>query len=117
MEQFSSCWGDRDYAYLAAVPDMPESQESNIPDLTTEQGAEAWIMSEVPETRKAFCNTSNVEILSQVLNDYDMETKDFYRWHVSYTRKALSDLIAKRSGEDIGLLESFLSKGRKKQWS
>lgn len=107
MEQFSSCWGDRDYAYLAAVPDMPESQESNIPDLTTEQGAEAWIMSEVPETRKAFCNTSNVEILSQVLNDYDMETKDFYRWHVSYTRKALSDLIAKRSGEDIGLLESL----------
>lgn len=49
-----------------------------------------------------FCNTSDKKILSQVLNNYDQETIDFYRWTVSYTRKELSSLIRERSGVDYG---------------
>ena len=67
-------------------------------DLTTEEGARQWILS----SPDAFCNTSDKKILSQVLNDYDQETIDFYRWKVSYTTNQLSELIRKKSGIDFG---------------
>ena len=72
-------------------------------DLTIEEGAREWILSS-PE---AFCNTNNKEILGQVLNDYDQETIDFYRWKVSYTTKQLSTLISKKSGIDFGEILSL----------
>lgn len=37
-----------------------------------------------------------------VLNNYDQETTDFYRWKVEYTQEELSALILKRSGIDYG---------------
>ena len=46
------------------------------PDLTNEEAAQKWIRN-APE---AFCNTHDKEVLSQVLNNYDQETTDFYRW-------------------------------------
>lgn len=55
--------------------------------------------SHLPE---AFCNTTDKKILSQVLNNYDQETTDFYRWKVEYTQEELSALILKRSGIDYG---------------
>ncbi len=67
-------------------------------DLTTEEGARQWILS----SPDAFCNTNDKRILSQVLNDYDQETIDFYRWKVSYTTNQLSELIRKKSGIDFG---------------
>lgn len=59
-----------------------------------------------------FCNTDDGEILANVLNDYDLDTKDFYRWKVEYTRKQLSELVARRSGTDIGLIKSLQPLGR-----
>ena len=105
MEKFSTCWEDKDFPYLKALPDTPE--EEQIPDLTVEENAEKWISGEIPQAEKAFCNTSDVAALSQVLNDYDMETRDFFRWKARYTRGELSALISTRSGQDIGLLESI----------
>lgn len=105
MERFGSCWEDIDYPYLAAVSDTPS--EEKIPDLTREDNARKWIMGEMEESSDAFCNTEDGKILAQVLNDYDLETKDFFRWKVRYTRKKLSELIASRSGHDIGMLESI----------
>lgn len=105
MEKFSTCWEDKDFPYLKALPDTPE--EEQIPDLTVEENAEKWITSEIPQPEKSFCNTSDVAALSQVLNDYDMETRDFFRWKARYTRGELSALISTRSGQDIGLLESI----------
>lgn len=105
MEKFSTCWEDKDFPYLKALPDTPE--EEQIPDLTVEKNAEKWITGEIPQTEKSFCNTSDVAALSQVLNDYDMETLDFFRWKARYTRGELSALISTRSGQDIGLLESI----------
>lgn len=105
MEKFSTCWEDKDFPYLKALPDIPE--EEQIPDLTVEENAERWITGEIPQAEKSCCNTSDVSALSQVLNDYDMETRDFFRWKARYTRGELSALISTRSGQDIGLLESI----------
>lgn len=104
-ERFASCWENVDYPYLAALPDAPSGEP--VPDLTDEAEAERWIMGENSEVSEAFCNTADQAVLSQVLNDYDLETKDFFRWKVSYTRRELSELISSRSGHDIGLLESL----------
>lgn len=85
MEVFGSCWADEDVPYLQALPDTPDHD---------------------PEAG-CFCNTQDKEILGQVLNNYDQETVDFYRWEVVYGRDELSALIRERSGIDIGRLEAL----------
>ena len=96
-ERFSACWADEDYAYLRPVRDSDGSSAA-LPDLSDEQTARQWILSS-PE---AFCNTSDPDLLSTVLNSYDQETADFYRWKVEYTQAGLSDLLRRRSGIDFG---------------
>lgn len=49
-----------------------------------------------------YCNTSDPKILRQVLNGYDQETHDFYRWTLHYTTDELSALIHRKSGIDFG---------------
>ena len=95
-ERFSACWADEDYAYLRPVRDSNGSDP--LPELSDEQTAREWILSS-PE---AFCNTSDPALLSTVLNSYDQETADFYRWRVEYTQDQLSDLLRRRSGIDFG---------------
>ena len=72
--------------------------KNNFPDLTIETEADKWIRT----SPVAFCNTQDKKILSQVLNNYDQETADFYRWKVSYSQQELSELIHQRSGIDFG---------------
>lgn len=95
MEEFQYCWEDAPKPYLKGKGD---SEEGQIPDLTVEANAERWILSE-PES---FCNTHDKRILRQVLNDYDQETTDFFRWHVDYTQAELSAIIRKKTGVDFG---------------
>ena len=83
--------------FPAAGP-TPRNTVGIIPDLSDEQNAREWILSS-PE---AFCNTSDPALLSTVLNSYDQETADFYRWRVEYTQEELSDLLRRRSGIDFG---------------
>ena len=97
FEEFQYCWEDIKYPYLAKQRDYRVDSEK-LPDLTQEAEAERWIRTS-PE---AFCNTTDKKILSQVLNSYDQETTDFYRWKVEYTQDELSALILKRSGIDYG---------------
>ncbi len=85
MERFSTCWEDRDYPYLQALADAPEHDSDSKP----------------------FCDTHDNEILSQVLNSYDLETVDFYRWTVEYDKRELSELIERRSGIKVGELKSI----------
>lgn len=80
MERFSVCWDDKDYDYLQSLPDTPAQQDGV----------------------RAFCDTSDKEILAKVLNNYDQETVDFYRWAEVYDRKDLSALIEERSGISLG---------------
>ena len=85
MERFDVCWEDRDVPYLQPLADTPDHDPS----------------------RTAFCNTRDKAILSQVLNNYDQETVDFYRWAVTYGRDEISRLIADRSGIDVGRVSSL----------
>lgn len=96
FEEFQNCWEPVKYSYLVKVRDGKNPQD--IPDLTVEENAREWILGS-PE---AFCNTSDQKILSQVLNNYDQETVNFYRWKQEYGQKELSELILSRSGVDYG---------------
>ncbi len=96
FEEFGNCWENVDHPYLVKKRDSKTN--TDILDLTVELNAREWILSS-PE---AFCNTTDKNILSQVLNNYDQETTNFYRWSVTYKQKELSALILKRSGVDYG---------------
>jgi SpoIID/LytB domain protein len=55
-----------------------------------------------------FCNTNDKEVLSQVLNDYDQETNDFYRWTVEYTVNEISDLVREKLKDDFGTITDLI---------
>ncbi|MDR3227221.1 MAG: SpoIID/LytB domain-containing protein [Prevotellaceae bacterium] len=95
MEKFESAWESVEHPYLQGLADT--DNEKAI-DLTIEENAENWIRT----SPAAFCNTHDKTILSQVLNDYDQETNDFYRWKVEYTQAEISELAHRRSGFDFG---------------
>ena len=97
-EEFQYCWEDTPKNYLTAVRDIALGIESTLPNLTNEEEAEKWIRFNPP----VFCNTQDKRILSQVLNDYDQETVDFYRWKVTLTQEKLQQLIADRLKMDLG---------------
>ena len=100
-EVFSACWQDEDKPYLAAFLDRPAQAgqaADALPDLTNEETARKWILSAPP----AFCNTQDKQVLRQVLNGYDQETADFYRWHIDYTQEELASLIARKTGLRFG---------------
>ena len=101
MEEFENCWEPQHHDYLEARRDGED--EENFPDLTREDNAAEWILS----SPSAFCNTTDPEILSQVLNDYDQETKDFYRWKVEYSQQELAALIKERTGIDYGRIRDL----------
>lgn len=86
MELFSTCWEDKDYPYLQPLPDTADCVEGG----------------------DVFCDTKDEKILSQVLNDYDLETRDFYRWRTEYSRTEISDLVRRRSGMDFGTIRDLV---------
>ena len=90
-ESFETCWEDVEHPYLQPLADTPEHVEG----------------------LHCFCDTSDEKVLSQILNSYDLETRDFMHWDVRYTREEISNLIASKSGHDIGQIVSLtpLSRG------
>lgn len=82
-ELFSTCWEDRYYPYLQPVEDAPEA------------GADP------------FCDCRDEAVLSQVLNDFDCSTKDFFRWTQRYSREEVSGLVARKTGIDFGTVQDF----------
>lgn len=119
-EEFQYCWENSPKPYLKAVADTAEMVKSQegichskddgnvgdtlVPDLTVEAAAERWIRSTPP----AFCNTKDKEVLSQVLNDYDQETMDFYRWTVEYSQQELAELIQRKTQRDLGHIRDLV---------
>ncbi len=83
MEEFQNCWEDSPKPYLVAKPDAIGDSGD-------------------------FCNTNDKSILSQVLNGYDQETADFYRWTVKYTTEDISELVARKSGIDFGTIRELV---------
>lgn len=74
--------------------------EYRLPDLTQEEEADRWIRSNPP----AFCNTTDRKVLSEVLNDYDQETADFYRWKVTLTQEKLQQLLEEKLKMNFGCI-------------
>lgn len=83
MERFSACWEDVDFPYLQVKPDS--IGDSGV-----------------------FCNTSDSDVLSQVMNNYDLETHDFFRWRAQYRPTELSALVARKSGIDLGTIRQLV---------
>ena len=104
-EEFQYCWEDTQKNYLSSVRDIIQGVKSvgsastaPLPSLQDEAAADAWIRSNPP----AFCNTTDKKILSQVLNDYDQETADFYRWKVTLTQEKLKQLLDEKLKMNFG---------------
>ena len=88
MEEFASCWDNQQKPYLVAKPDILYDERAR-------------------GVKEAFCNTADPKILSQVLNDFDQETTDFYRWNVEYSGNELDELVKRKSGIDFGHILSM----------
>lgn len=99
-EEFQYCWEDTPKTYLTAVRDIALGVEHTLPNLTNEEEAEKWIRFNPP----AFCNTQDKKILSEVLNDYDQETVNFYRWKETLSQEKLQQLIADKLKLDLGAI-------------
>lgn len=99
-EEFQYCWEDTPKTYLTAVRDIALGVEHTLPNLTNEEEAEKWIRFNPP----AFCNTQDKKILSEVLNDYDQETVNFYRWKKTLSQEKLQQLIADKLKMDLGAI-------------
>ena len=100
-EEFEYCWEDKHLPYLTSIRDEAPGKgktRPQMPDLSREEEARKWILGNPP----SFCHTADKEILRQVLNDYDQETADFYRWQVEYTQEELASLIAENLKTDFG---------------
>ena len=103
-EEYEYCWDNTHKPYLLSVVDNAPLGTAPTIDLTDEKTAQEWILSS-PE---AFCNTKDAAVLGQVLNNYDQETQDFYRWTVDFTQSELAELIRRKSGLDFGEIINLL---------
>ena len=102
-ELFETCWEPVQHPYLQSFVDDARQPDGFDTDLTKEDNARRWIEN----APSAFCNTNDATILRQVLNSYDQETADFYRWRVEYTAEQLTDIVRRKTGIDFGLITSL----------
>jgi SpoIID/LytB domain protein len=103
-EVFQNVWEPVTHPYLQRIYDNESSFADLAGDLRIEEVAVKWIMSAAP----AFCNTTDKSILTQVLNNYDQKTQDFYRWTVTYGCSELGDLIKNKTGIDFGSIQDLI---------
>lgn len=97
VEEFQYCWENIKKHYLQALPDaLPDT--TPLPDLTDEAVARQWILS----SPDAFCNTTDQKVLLQVLNDFDQETTDFYRWSQTYSQTEIKQLLEEKLEVQFG---------------
>ena len=106
FEEFQYCWEPRRHDYLVAARDAVDG--APLPDLTVEANAREWILGR-PD---AFCSDVDESILAQVLNNYDRETVNFYRWIVDYDVDELSEIVRERSGNDFGEIRDLVPLAR-----
>ena len=104
-EEFEYCWENINKPYLKSVRDSANMAEAHdVKDL------EAFIRT----SPDAFCNTTDKAVLSQVLNDYDQETTDFYRWKVAYSQEEIANLINTKLKLDLGSIIDLVAVERGK---
>ena len=107
-ELFENCWEPVNHPYLQKIFDFPAPPSGYDLDLTIEEHAVKWISG----NPACFCNTNDKNTLSQVLNSYDQETSDFFRWKIEYSQKDLSKLVKERTGIDFGIITDLIPLSR-----
>ncbi|HLO57869.1 MAG TPA: SpoIID/LytB domain-containing protein [Bacteroidales bacterium] len=103
-EKFENVWEPVTHPYLQRIYDNNGTSADTAGDLSDEENARRWIKS----NDEAFCNNTDSKVLSQVLNDYDQSTHDFYRWSVTLKGKELGELIRKKINIDFGAIEDLV---------
>ena len=98
VEKFENVWEPVVHPYLTKVVDNDVNPDGFDVSLSKEENAHAWITG-MPQV---FCNTRDEDVLTQVLNDYDQETQDFFRWQVMLTQEEIKDLLFRKIGVDVG---------------
>ena len=86
MEKFSTCWEDKDYPYLQPLPDTAGHRPGG----------------------RVFCDTSDPTVITQILNGYDRQTMDFMSWEVEWSREDISQMVSRKSGVDLGLIQQLI---------
>ncbi|HEY3390225.1 MAG TPA: SpoIID/LytB domain-containing protein, partial [Prolixibacteraceae bacterium] len=103
-EVFENVWEPVNHSYLQKIIDNDHVPEQFNLELNHENAAGKWIMGK-PD---AFCNSSDKKVLNQILNNYDQETNDFFRWKVVYSQDELSELVKTRMGIDFGTITNLV---------
>ena len=93
-EEFSTCWENKDYTYLTSVRDG----DGETPDLRQESEAEKWIRT----SPIAWCDNRHNSVIKRILNNYDQETHDFYRWTVRYSQEEIAEHVNANCKSDYG---------------
>ena len=97
-ELYENVWSKTAHPCLESVYDFVTPTYYSDWDLTIEKNARKWILAK-PE---AFCNTEDETVLKQVLVDFDVETKDFFRWEKSFFQNEIAELIRKNLHHNFG---------------
>lgn len=92
--RFSKCCGGQTEEFQTCWEDAPKHYLASVCD--------------------PFCHTNDHRILSQVLNDYDQETPDFYYWRVEYTQEELTELVNRKTKLDLGDIQDLIPLDRGK---
>ncbi len=98
-ENYENAWDDRQIPYLSCISDSHKPFDP----INSEAQAIKWLLS----SPDAYCNTTDETILKTVLPSFDQETKDFFRWQVSYGREELESILKEKSGLDFGILRNI----------
>ncbi len=96
---FPTAWEDASFPYLVSITDHAEKR----PPITSEKDAAEWLRS----SPTAYCNTSDLDTLRLILPAFDLETLNFYRWRVDFTRQELEEILKEKSGIDFGILQNL----------
>jgi SpoIID/LytB domain protein len=99
-ENFDTAWGNRRIPYLASISDASVTHRP----IETEGEASAWTLSE----SSAYCHTMEENLLEKILPGSDLETVNFFRWTVQYSRQELEGILREKSGIDFGWLKEII---------
>jgi peptidoglycan hydrolase-like amidase len=89
-ERYDTAWDDQEIPYLVSFPDRPAGPVPADLDTFIRSRPTAW------------CNTTDAALLARILPGFDQETRDFFRWTVTYAPDELGALVAARLGVELG---------------
>lgn len=100
-EDFRVAWSETEVPYL--VPVLDGKGRLPNPALSEDEALRRFISG----SPAVYCNCSDDAILSRVLNSYDRDTRDFFRWQIRLDAIEAGELINRKTGIDLGRIISI----------